>query len=209
VTGRANTNRAPAAMDWATLMNRPAAYVDPTRLAACFDGRIRIRLCERLRDSGRLQGRLSELIADFYALAAPSGPETVSAADQKIALLPTPRIGDVIRRAGVVYRANAIANVVRAEDVRWLRDRLGEPLYAFALANRSLSGPAGTIDLTDGADAQMTEDGARCLAAWCDAQPAAIGGRVRLKSPASPALDDAALSPFNELGPAIIRCAAA
>jgi hypothetical protein len=209
VTGPASTNRAPAAMDWATLMNRPAAYVDLTRLAACFDGRVGVRLCDRLRNAGRLQDRLSALIADFYALAAPLGPETVSAADQKVALLPPAKVSDVIRRAGAVYWANAIANVVRAEDVRRLRDRLGEPLYAFALANRSLSGPAGKLDLTDGADAQMTEDGARCLAAWCQSQPAAVGGRVRLKSPAAPALDEVAPSPFNELGPAIIRCAAA
>ena len=149
------------------------------------------------------------MITDFYGLAAPFGPETVNPADQKVALLPAARMVDVIRRAGVVYWANAIANVVRAEEVRWLRDRLGETLYAFALANRSLSGPAGKLDLADGADAQITEDGARCLGAWCQSQPAAIGGRVRLKSPASPAFDDVVHSPFNELGPAIIRRAAA
>jgi hypothetical protein len=209
VTGPASASRAPAAMDWATLMNRPAAYIDRTRLAACFDGRISVRLCERLRDAARLQNRLSAMIANFYTLAAPFGPETVSPADQKVALLPAARVADVIRRAGVIYRANAIANVVRAEEVRWLRDRLGETLYTFALANRSLSGPAAKLDLTDGADAQMTDDGARCLAAWCQSQPAAIGGRVRLKSPASPALDDIVQGPFNELGPAIVRCAAA
>jgi hypothetical protein len=196
-------------MDWATLMNRSAAYVDRTRLAACFDGRISLRLCERLGNSVRLQDRLSAMIADFYALAVPLGPETVRPADQKVALLPTVRVADVIRRAGVVYRANAIANVVRAEEVRWLRDRLGEPLYAFALANRKLSGPATKLDLTDSAEAQMTDDGARCLAAWCASQPPAVGGRVRLKSPASPALDDVVQSPFSELGPAIVRCAAA
>jgi hypothetical protein len=195
-------------MDWATLMNRPAAYIDPTRLAACFDDRVSVRLCERLRDAGRLQDRLSALITDFYALATPFGPETVSPADQKVALLPAARIGDVVRRAGVVYWADAIANVVRAEEVRWLRDRLGKTLYVFALTNRSLSGPVGKLDLGDGADAQMTDDGARCLGAWCQSQPAAIGGRVRLKSPASPALDAVVQSPFNELGPAIIRCAA-
>lgn len=202
-------NRAPGAMDWATLMNRPSAYIDQGRLSACFAGRVSIRLCERLRNAGRLQDRLCAMIADFYGLAAPFGPETVSLADQKVALLPAARMADVIRRAGVVYRANAIANVVRAEEVRWLRDRLGEALHAFALANRGLSGPAGKLDLVDEADAQMREDGARCLGAWCQSQPAALGQRVRLKSPASPALDGVVQSPFNELGPAIIRCAAA
>jgi hypothetical protein len=199
----------PAAMDWATLMNRPGAYVDPSRLTTCFEGSISPRLCERLRDASRLQDRLSALITNFYALAAPFEMEKVNPADQMVALLPAVQMGDLIRRAGVVYRANAIANVVRAEEVRWLRSRLGETLYAFALANRDLSGPVTKLDLEDGADAQITEDGFRCLGAWCQSQPAAIGERVRLKNPANPALDDAAQSPFNELGPAIIRCAAA
>jgi hypothetical protein len=66
-------------------------------------------------------------------------------------------MADVIRRAGALYRANAIANAVRAEEVRWLRDRLGEPLYAFALVNRKLSGPATQLDLTDSGEAQMRE----------------------------------------------------
>jgi hypothetical protein len=201
--------RVPPAMDWAALMNNPAAYVDPTRLAACFGGHISLGLCGRMREATRLQDRLSALITDFYGLAAPLTCETVNPIDQKIALLSVSAMGSIIRRAGAVYWANAIANVVRAEEVRWLRGLLGETLYTFALSNRSHSGPAAKLALTDEADVQITEDGARCLGAWCQSQPAAIGERVRLKTPPSPALDGAAQSPFNELGPAIIRCAAA
>jgi hypothetical protein len=195
-------------MDWATLMNRPAAYIDVTRLAACFDARIDVRLCERLRGASRLQHRLSTIISEFYALAAPVGPQAVGQLDQNVALLPVGRIGDVVRRAGVVYWATAIANMVRAEEVRWLRDQLGEALCTFALANRNLSGPPRKLEPVDGADARITEDGMRCLGAWCQSQPEAVGGRVRLKSPAHAALDDRAQSPLDEIGPAIIRCAA-
>lgn len=202
-------NRASAEMDWATLMSRPAAYIDVTRLAACFDGCIGIRLCERLRATGRLQNRLSAMISDFYALAAPVSPETVSLADQKVALLPSGKTGDLIRRAGAAYWANAIANAVRADEVRRLRARLGEALYAFALANRHLSGSSGKLDLTGEVDVQIAEDGMRCFAAWCQSQPEAIGGRVCLKSPASPALDGSANGPFRDIGSAIIRGAVA
>jgi hypothetical protein len=203
------TNRASAEMDWATLMSRPTAYIDVTRLAACFDGCIGIRLCERLRATGRLQGRLSAMISDFYALAAPVSPETASLVDQKVALLPSARTGDLIRRAGAAYWANAIANAVRADEVRRLRARLGETLYAFALAHRHLSGPSGKLDLTDELDVKIAEDGMRCFGAWCESQPEAIGGRVRLKGPASPALDGSANGAFREIGSAIIRGAAA
>jgi hypothetical protein len=205
----AAADRAPAVMDWETLMNRPPAYVDVTRLAVCFEGRIGVRLCERLQGTSRLQDRLSAMISAFYALAAPVGPDAVSPADQKVTLLPAASVSNIVRRAGAIYWANAIANTVRAEEVRWLRDRLGEAIYTFALENRNLSGPPGKLDMADGADTRIVEDGVRCLGAWCQSQHAAIGGRVRLKSPASLALDGIVQSPFNEIGPAIIRCAAA
>ena len=195
-------------MDWATLMNKPAVYIDLARLAACFDDRMNLRLCERLRGARRLQDRLSKIISDFYALAAPVAPEAVGQVDQHIALLPAGRIGDVVRRAGAVYWANAIANVVRAEEVRRLREQLGEAICAFALANRDLSGPPVRLEPAHGAHVRIGEDGLRCLGAWCQSQPAAVGSRVRLKSPAHPALDDRAQRPFDEIGPAIIRCAA-
>jgi hypothetical protein len=202
-------NRAPDPLDWATLMNRPSAYMHTTRLAACFDRRIGVRLCERLQGASRLQDRLSVMIVEFYGLAAPIGPDAVSPADQKIATLPAASISNVVRRAGAVYWANAIAGAVRAEEVRWLRDRLGEAIHTFALENRKLSGSPEKLDMADGGDTRIVEDGVRCLAAWCRSQPAAIGERVRLKSPPSLALDGAVQSPFNEIGPAIIRCAAA
>ena len=195
-------------MDWATLMNRPAVYIDPTRLAACFGERISVSLCERLRGESRLQDRLSAIIGDFYALTAAVGPEAVGQLDQNVALLQVGRIADLVRRAGVVYWAAAIANMVRAEEVRWLRDQLGEALCTFALANRNLSGPPRKLEAINGADAQIAEDGMRCLGAWCQSLPEAVGGRVRLKSPAHPALDGPAQTPFDEVGPAIIRCAA-
>jgi hypothetical protein len=205
VTGPAS--HAPAALDWLTLMNRPSVYIEVTRLAACFDGGVRKELCERLRAADRLESRLSAMIAEFYRLAAPVSPDAVSPADQKVALVTLGKTAELIRRAGAVYWANAIANAVRAEEVRWWRARLGESLYALALANRPLSGASGTIDLTDEMDVQITQDGVRCLGAWCQSQPGAIAERVRLKSPASAALDGSADGPFKEIGPAIIRCA--
>jgi hypothetical protein len=204
----APVERAPTAMDWATLMNRPAIYIDPARLAACFHERISPSLCERLRATSRLQDRLSKIITDFYALAVPVAPEALGQVDQQVALLPVGRIGDLVRRAGVVYWAAAIANMVRAEEVKWLRGKLGEALCTFALANRHLAGPPRKLEPADAADVGIAEDGMRCLGAWCQSQPLAVGGRVRLKRCAHPALDDPVQRPFDDIGPAIIRCAA-
>jgi hypothetical protein len=194
-------------MDWATFMNRPVAYVDVTRLAACFGGSITIAICERLRAANRLEDRLSAGISEFYALATPVGPDAANAADQRIALLAAGKTRDLVRRAGAIYWANTIANAIRADEVRPLRSRLGDELYAFAVANRHLSERSGRLDLADATDAQIDEDGWRCLGGWCESQHKAVSERVRLKSPASPAIDGDVTGPFSEIGPAIVRCA--
>jgi len=195
-------------MDWVTLMKQPAIYIDLGRLVSCFDNQVSAGLCERLRGASRLHDRISALISEHFALAAPVPPDAVGEPDRTIALLPVGRLADLVRRAGAVYWAKAIANAVRAEEVKSLHEQLGETLYAFALANRSLSGPTEMLEPVAGAAARIAEDGMRCLGAWCRSQPSAVGSRVRLKSAASPALDDPPQSPFDELGPAIVRCAA-
>ena len=82
---------------------------------------------------------------------------------------------------------------------------LGESLCVLALANRDLSGPMQPIAPYDRLGVRVIEDGLRCLGAWCTAQTAGVGQRVRLKLSPHPALDDAVVRPFDELGPAIVR----
>ena len=202
-------NQASTVIDWATLMTKPVIYIDPVRLAACFNGRIAAPLCERLRRAPRLQGRLTDVITRVYALEAPVNQDVLSPVDQKVALLPAEQVGDLIRRAGAVYWANAIANTLRAGEVRQLREKLGEPVYTFALTNRNLSGSPVSFRGADTEDigALIVDDGMRCLGAWCRSQPRPIATRVRMKMPPSALLDGLAQLPFDEVGPAIIRCA--
>jgi hypothetical protein len=199
---------ASATMDWATLMRQPATYVDLARLDACFGNQVGAVLCKRLRGASRLQERLSAAIIGHYALAAPVAPEALSEADRAIALRGAEELADLVHRAGAIFWANAIANVVLAADVRWLHEQLGEEVCALALANRNLAGAAPALEPLEGVDARIREDGERCLAAWCRAQPEAVGARVRLKRAPSAALDDAPQSPFDQIGPPIVRCAA-
>jgi hypothetical protein len=197
-----------ATMDWATLMWQPASYIDLARLDACFNNKLGVALCDRLRGAARLRERLSAAITEHHALAVPIAPEALSEADQAIALLGAEELADLVRRAGAIFWANAIANVVLAADVRWLHERLGEELCALALANRNLAGPAPALEPLESVDVRIRADGERCLAAWCRAQPEAVGARVRLKRAPSAALDDAPQNPFDEIGPPIVRCAA-
>ena len=193
-------------MDWATLMNRPAAYIHPARLAACFGGTVTTAVCARLAAAERLHERLSAVIVEFYRLGAAVGPDAAAPEDRRVAVLVPEATRELARRAGAVFFANAIAGAVRADDVRRLRARLGEALYAFALKNRDLSGPSRDLVDDDGTGA-IEEQGLRCLSAWCRSQPEAIAARVRLKAPPSAAIDRLEASVIAT-GAAIVRRAA-
>jgi hypothetical protein len=199
--------------DWGTFMWQSADYIDAGRLAACFDNAFSPELCERLRGTSRLQDRLSQLIDNRYALAAPIAEDAIEDGDRTIALSPTERLLDLIRRAGAIYWANAIANVVLAEEVRRLHEQLGDTLCAFALANRDLSGPGETLEPLISVSERITEDGERCFAAWCQSLPEAVGARVRLKLPArcEPSTygpGEGLAESLAAIGPSIVRRAA-
>jgi hypothetical protein len=196
-------------MDWETFMRQPATYIDAGRLAVCFDNQFSAELCGRLQGVGRLRDKLSVLINTHYALAVPVEEGAVGDVDRNIALSPVERLVDVMRRAGAVYWANAIASVLLAERVSRLHEQLGEAVCAFALANRDLSGPGEVLEPLADAGARVTEDGERCFAAWCQSLSGAVAGRVRLKLPPREGLDGQPEMPFAEIGPSIIRRAAA
>ena len=129
----------------------------------------------------------------------------MSDTDRSIALASSELLAEVVRRAGAIYWANSIATTIRAADAAAFNAALGEALCVIALANRDLSGPMQPLTPYDQLGARVMEDGFRCFGAWCKAQSTGVGLRVRLKLPPKPALDDAVNTPFDELGPAIMR----
>jgi len=190
---------------WDAFVTQPALYIAPSRLAVCFDGMVDPELCARLMTSRRLEERLSGLVQSCYGLARSIAAEDVSDTDRSIALASSEQLVELARRAGAIYWANSIASTVRAADAAALDDALGEALCLVALANRDLSGPMQPLTPYDQLGGRVMEDGFRCLGAWCKAQSTGVGLRVRLKLPPKPALDDAVNTPFDELGPAIMR----
>jgi hypothetical protein len=190
---------------WHAFVAQPALYIEPSRLALCFDGMVDAELCARLKTSRRLEERLSGLVHSRYGLARSIAIEDVSDADRLIALASSEQLAEFARRAGAIYWANSIANTVRAADAAALDAALGETLCLVALANRDLSGPMQPLAPYDQLGRRVTEDGLRCLGGWCGAQSPGVGLRVRLKLAPNPALDEAVKPPFDELGPAIMR----
>jgi hypothetical protein len=190
---------------WDAFVTQPALYIEPSRLAVCFDGMVDSELCTRLKASRRLEERLSGLVHSRYGLARAIAAEDVSDTDRSIALASSEQLVELVRRAGAIYWANSIANTIRAADAAAFDAALGETLCVLALANRDLSGPMQPLTPYDQLGARVMEDGFRCLGAWCKAQGPGVGLRVSLKLAPNPALDDAVNHPFDELGPAIVR----
>ena len=190
---------------WEAFVTQPALYIEPSRLAVCFDGMVGVELCGRLRSSPRLEERLSDLVHSRYGLARTIAAEEVSDTDRWIALASSEQLVELARRAGAIYWANSIANTVRAADAAAFDAALGETLCVVALANRDLSGPMQPLAPYDQLGRRVMEDGFRCLGGWCRAQRPGVGVRVSLKLAPNPALDDAVNTPFDELGPAIMR----
>jgi hypothetical protein len=193
---------------WDAFVTQPARYIEPSRLAVCFDGMVDPELCARLKSSLRIEDRLSGLVYSRYGLARTIAAEDVSDTDRSIALASSEQLAELVRRAGAIYWANSIANTVRAADAAALDAALGETLCVVALANRDLSGPMQPLTPYDQLGARVMEDGLRCLGGWCKAQSRGVGRRVSLKLAPNPALDGAVNHPFDELGPAIVRRAA-
>jgi hypothetical protein len=199
------SQRTGADAGWDAFVTQPALYIEPSRLAVCFDGMVDPELCRRLRSSPRLEERLSNLVHSRYGLAPTIAAEDVSDTDRSIALASSEQLAELARRAGAIYWANSIANTVRAADAAAFDAALGERLCVVALANRDLSGPMQPLTPYDQLGRRVMEDGFRCLGAWCKAQSPGVGLRVSLKLAPNPALDDSVNHPFDELGPAIVR----
>ena len=198
------SQRTGADAGWDAFVTQPALYIEPSRLAVCFDGMVDPELCGRLRPTPP-RGAAVEIVHSRYGLAPTIAAEDVSDTDRSIALASSEQLAELARRAGAIYWANSIANTVRAADAAAFDAALGERLCVVALANRDLSGPMQPLTPYDQLGARVMQDGLRCLGAWCKAQSPGVGLRGSLKLAPNPALDDAVNRPFDELGPAIVR----
>jgi hypothetical protein len=193
---------------WNAFLRWPASSMDSARLDACFDNEFGAALCDRLKTTARLQDRLGSVISAHYALPAPPDPAAIGEIDQAIVLLSGSELAAIARRAGTIYWANAIANVILAPQVEALHQQVGEELCNFALAHRDLAGPESALGSLKDIGARIDSDGWRCLAAWCRGLSGGLGTRVRLKLPAIEALDAIPALPFFDSGPPIVRRAA-
>jgi hypothetical protein len=151
------------------------------RLASVLGYGVSADLVGRLAQSSRLRMRLTSLIASRMGKIGELDREQA-----RILAMSPDQLTDLSMRAGAVWHAAAILRIVDGVSRRILVARLGEKNYQLGLAFRSLQPPGTTLDRAPGEIAQaVPADGAACLAAWCESQPPAVAGRLRLTRPAA------------------------
>ncbi len=194
---------------WRLFLKEPARHIDASRLAACFDGVVPASLSQQMLENERLRTRLSALVQTHYALDGGIDPQTLEDADRIVAMASLHQLASLVLRAGAIWWSGAIAGTVLAKAVGALQQQLGDELVSYAIGQRDLTGPMQSLEPLDGVGERIEADGWRCLAAWCDAAPAGLGTRVRLRLPVGTLADQPAPEAFKDKGVAIIRRAAA
>lgn len=165
----------------------------PDRIADLIGYGVSPALVGRLVRIPRIEAKLAALVAAQWGPLGPLEPGQscilTMGADELVALA---------AQAGIVWHAEAIARVIDGPSRQGLIDRLGPDGYGLALAGRHLAKPSTDQPVEMSPDAIAVE-GSACLATWCDAQPPAIAGRLRLIRPAASPM------PIHDAaGPAIV-----
>ncbi len=165
----------------------------PAQLAALLGATVPPSVVEDVVRSPRLRAKLAGLLpARLGAIGEIDSVQGVLLAMNRDALL------SLSMRAGAVWHASAIKQLVDGAAIRALVERIGEAQRRIALAGAALAPPAKHLSLDALAEA-IPADGAACLAAWCEAQPWPVAVRLRLLRP------EAAPDPEHvNQGPAII-----
>lgn len=197
-----------ASAGWVSFCLDPAASIDASNLAVCFDGRLTQEACARMAAQPRLHDRISAQVLESLLLSRQLLPEPDKAQDLAIALASAETLRQMVTTAGAIYWAGRLAAIIDGREVAMLRDLIGADLLAFAIANRELAAPVERLSADREVSAGLQSDGLACLHAWMEAQPREISARIRLKLPPDMAHGPDTSSPFTELGPAILHRAA-
>lgn len=153
------------------------------KIASALGGGVSAALVDTLVRSPRFGARLAGLVLSRLGdLGSPTHQQAAVLAMQ------SGELSALACRAGCVWHAGAIARIIDGAARRALVDSIGDENYALAFAYRELQPPGVAHERSpDDLVRAIAADGAACLAAWSEAQPAPMAMLLRLMRPdASP-----------------------
>ncbi|SDU97076.1 type III secretion protein [Pseudomonas mucidolens] len=159
---------------WQELIEQPLDFVGTHSLAACFADTLGSEQLGALRTQPRFQARLLRLLLSSHELQAPDRLPLPDAVDLPVLLLPPKAFQRLPRLCGAILHSTTLSREIRGDAVNQLRDLLGSDVFALALANRALGSSADLLRQPAELLETIDRDGARCIAAWLQAQPASL-----------------------------------
>lgn len=181
----------------------PAAYCHPDRVGKLLPDGLPAGFRDQLMGSARLRLRLSSLLARRFALA-PCCAGDLTTPEGRFAQLEGEDLTSALKRVGAIWHAKTIRKIILAEPLRHLIRQLGRDNHRAALRFIDLAAdeevpnadPSAADDdeqalpHVDKLLGKIERDGLIALNAWCQHQSAALAGRLRLKLPPCPEIDD-------------------
>lgn len=146
---------------------------DPRVVAAALGHGVSAELAARLLGSPRLSGRVAELL-DARLGRLPDAPTPAQAAMLE---LDADGLSRLAMAAGAVWHGGSIAAVLDGAAVRALAAAIGPAARDAALRHRALA-PALPRLAPEAIAAFAAADGAVCLRAWNERQPACVAQRL-------------------------------
>ena len=152
--------------------------------------------------SSRLRLRLSALLAIRFRLV-PCCAGDLETPEARFAKLEGEALKNALKCVGAIWHARSIRQIILAEPLRQLIEGLGRDNHRAALRHIDLAAEDDAAAAGNGVDDdkqasaevdklldRIERDGLIAVNAWCHHQPAALAGRLRLKLPPCPEVDD-------------------
>lgn len=187
--------------------------LDPARLGAWLGHGMSANLLARMLAVPRLEAGCNRLLQERLGPWPDPGLNVVSTKRMTLVRqLDGLALLWLAQQAGAVWHARLILRAIDGVAVRDLVTVIGATLRLVAIRHAFLAPEEGRKTIEAEAQAEdepadphrlaerIAQDGLGCFAAWCDAQPAAVGQRLLLRLP-GPGIVPA---PYRTHGPAIL-----
>jgi len=189
---------------WQALLGQPLAFVDRRHLRRCFAENVAGTQIQALIESPRFQARLQALMLAHFQLQPLDQVSHPTEQDLPVLLLAPQDFARLPRLCGAIWHGATLGREIRREVVEHLRQGLGHEVFGLAIAHRQWGGAMDLLRQPDDLLAAIDHDGARCVQAWFDEQPADLRDWLLLRLPLPVAEGSASLA-----DPGIVRRVAA
>ena len=171
------------AQRWADAHARPLSLLDPSHVQACFAEEVSPTEIEALCLNPRFQPRLVDVVRTHYGLPVLTTVPDPAAEDLPVLLLSADAFAQLPHLCGALWHSAALGREIRRDAVEHLRGALGTGVFTLALMHRQWSGAVDLLRQPAELLAAIELDGARCLQAWLDTQPAGLRAWLKLRLP--------------------------